>query len=269
LELRPDIGDSGMNAGAAHHQKIRDQFAQRIQTYETSARWMLAPELITAHRRAAGLAPREFSRAVDLCCGTGIVGRHLLDLGWLVEGLDLTPEMAAVAATHFPTRTGSVENMPFADGSFDLATLRQSLMLVDAQKTVQEVHRVLAPGGRFVLLHSVPFGDADDGAYSAVQKARHINIKSYLRAADLEDLLETNGLKVIHHDSLRVRESVDHWLNSAPELSTDLRGRIRDLIVQAPESYKNIRRVEIDNGELFEDWNWSIITAQKIYGRIS
>jgi len=247
-----------------HHRNLREQFAQRIQTYETSARWMLAPELIAAHKAAAGPAPAQANRAVDLCCGTGIVGRNLLSLGWNVTGLDLTPEMATVAAEHFPVRTGSVEKMPFAEGEFDLATLRQSLMLVDAEATVREVNRILVPDGRFILVHSVPFGAADDETYSAVQHTRHINMKTYFRANELETLLRDTGFKITAHQFLRVRESVDHWLNSAPELSPVLRAKTRALIAQAPASYREARRVQDVRGELFEDWNWSLITAQKL-----
>lgn len=246
-----------------HHENIRQQFAPRIATYETAARWMLSPELIAAQREMMGPAPKDQNRCLDLCCGTGIVGRNLLDLGWQVQGLDLTPEMVAVASRYFPAEVGSVESIPMADSSFDAATLRQSFMLVDGKKTMAEVARVLKPGGRFLLIQSVSFSEADDSVYEQVQRARHINLLTYYRAQDLVDLMSEFGFTDLTARTLVIRESVDHWLKSAPELGEDLRKKIRSLIADAPPEYKAQRNVQTVNGELFEDWNWLLLIGKK------
>ncbi|MGE3680382.1 MAG: class I SAM-dependent methyltransferase [Bdellovibrionales bacterium] len=246
-----------------HHSHIRDQFARRIETYERAANWMLSPELIDAHREAAGPAPQGQDLCLDLCCGTGIVGRNLLDLGWKVKGLDLTPEMGWVASQYFPVKIGSVEKMDIPDRSFNLATLRQSFMLVEGKKTLGEIHRILKPGGRFILIQSVAFSELDDPVYEKVQRARHINLLSYYRAIDLENALRENGFNVVGARMLRVRESVDHWLNSAPELQPELRASIRQLIAEASTEYKQVRNVQTVGKELFEDWNWMVLTGQK------
>ncbi len=253
MEMQPEV----------HHENIRNQFAQRILTYERAARWMLDEDLISAQRAAAGEAPAEANTCLDLCCGTGIVGRNLLNLGWKVRGLDLTPEMAWVASQHFPVKIGSVEEVPFPENSFDLATLRQSFMLVNGERTLREVHRILKPGGRFMLIQSIPFSEDDNDVYEQVQWARHINMLTYYRGQDLERVMMDNGFTIVDSQTLRVRESVDYWLNSAPELPVELRTRIRNLIAEAPEPYRRARGVEINGGELFEDWNWLILTGQK------
>lgn len=246
-----------------HHDNIRNQFAQRILTYERAARWMLDEDLIAGQRAAAGEAPAQANQCLDMCCGTGIVGRNLLNLGWKVRGLDLTPEMAWVASQYFPVKIGSVEEVPFEASSFDLVTLRQSFMLVDGQRTLREVHRILKPGGRFVLIQSIPFSEEDNEIYEKVQWARHINMLTYYRGQDLERAMMDAGFTIADSQTLRVRESVDHWLNSAPELAVDLKNKIRSLIADASDGYKHVRNVEINGGELFEDWNWLILTGQK------
>jgi ubiquinone/menaquinone biosynthesis C-methylase UbiE len=252
-----------MNLEGGHHDNVRNQFAQRILTYEHAANWMLSPDLIRAQRDVIGEAPTGGNLCLDLCCGTGIVGRNLLDLGWNVKGLDLTPEMGWVASQYYPVKVGSVEEIPFADASFDLAVLRQSFMLVDGARTLKEIHRILKPGGRFVLIQSTSFSDADDEVYSQVQWARHINQLTYYRTVDLENTLSAHGFTVTGCKQLRVRESVDHWLNSAPELAAELREKIRGLIRGAPDAYKKARQVEGENAELFEDWNWVLLTGTK------
>jgi hypothetical protein len=125
---------------------------------------------------------------------------------------------------------------------------------------------VLKPGGRFILIQSVSFSSADEEVYAQVQEARHINMLTYYRDTDLEKTLRDHGFKVVGNKMLRVKESVDHWLNSAPELVPELRERIRGLIAEAPEGYKEIRHVHTAGGELFEDWNWQILTGQKEEG---
>ncbi|MBX3020561.1 MAG: methyltransferase domain-containing protein [Bdellovibrionales bacterium] len=250
-------------SGDIHHDSIRQQFAQRIPTYERAATWMLSRDLIAAQREAAGPAPAGRDLCLDLCCGTGVVGRNLLDLGWKMRGLDLTPEMGYVASQYFPVRIGSVESIDSEPGVYDLATLRQSFMLVDGDKALSEIHRILKPGGRFILIQSVSFGAADDEVYSQVQWARHINQKTYYRQIDLENALRNHGFSIVGAKTLRIRESVDHWLNSAPELQPELRQHIRKLIADAPDAYKWARDVRETGGELFEDWNWLILTGQK------
>jgi len=246
-----------------HHLKIREQFAQRIQTYERAANWMLSPDLIQAQREVVGPVRAGRDQCLDLCCGTGIVGRNILDLGWKVKGLDLTPEMGFVASEYFPVKIGSIEHIDLPDNSYDLAILRQSFMLVDGRAALKEIHRVLKPGGRFVLVQSVSFSDQDDAVYRQVQEARHINMLTYYRAADLENVFREFGFRPSGQKTLRVTESVDHWLNSAPELAPELRSHIRGLIAGAPVGYKDVRRVHTVGDELFEDWNWLLLSGVK------
>jgi ubiquinone/menaquinone biosynthesis C-methylase UbiE len=252
-----------MNVEDPRHEMIRQQFAQRIQTYERAAAWMLSPALIEAQREVVGRPEGGRDLCLDLCCGTGIVGRNLTDLGWQVKGLDLTPEMGWVASQYFPVKIGSIEAIDYPDNTFDLAILRQSFMLVEGDRSLAEIYRIVKPGGRFVLIQSTSFSDEDDAVYTQVQGARHINQRTYYRAIDLENSLRKHGFSIADRKTLRVRESVDHWLNSAPELKPELRAHIRQLIAGAPEGYQRVRDVRSVGGELFEDWNWLLITGQK------
>ena len=48
---------------------------------------------------------------------------------------------------------GRAQALPFADGSFDTVACHLAFMLFDdVERVVAELHRVLAPGGRFVAL---------------------------------------------------------------------------------------------------------------------
>lgn len=106
----------------------------------------------------AALAPGE--RVLDVACGTGIVARlarEEVGAGGSVAGLDPNPGMLAVAreaaaGTGIEWHQASAESMPLADASFDVVLSQMGLQFVpDRAAAVDEVARVLAPGGRVAL----------------------------------------------------------------------------------------------------------------------
>jgi demethylmenaquinone methyltransferase/2-methoxy-6-polyprenyl-1,4-benzoquinol methylase len=97
---------------------------------------------------------------VDLACGTGDVSFALARRypQGTVCGIDLTPEMLhiAEARNRFPNVTlqlGDMHRLPFPSGSIDIVTgsyaLRNAPSLTVA---LQEIHRVLRPGGTAAFL---------------------------------------------------------------------------------------------------------------------
>jgi ubiquinone/menaquinone biosynthesis C-methylase UbiE len=244
-----------------HELNIINQFSIRIKTYNHAANWMLAPDLIKAHVDILGKT-NQTKKCLELCCGTGITGKALLDAGWDMTGIDLTKEMSAVANELFPALVGNVESMPFVDHCFDAAVIRQAYMLLNGPKALKEIHRILKPDGEFVLTQSVPFGPLDDEHYQKVQWARHIHMTKYYNTFELINELEENGFEVIEKTFLSVEESIDKWTSSAPELSNEIRTKIYDLIANAPEGYNKARNVHRRNDELFENWNWVLIKAR-------
>lgn len=98
-------------------------------------------------------------RAVDIGCGTGIYAVELAQRGAHVIGVDPSMEMLAVAREKFRRVgltglfvCGSVEALPFRFEGFDLALAVTSLCFVPhPDRAIEEVHRVLRPGGHLVL----------------------------------------------------------------------------------------------------------------------
>jgi len=95
-------------------------------------------------------------RILDIGCGEGQVSRRLAIPGVEVVGLDPTGSQVRSAYE----RGGSArflraraEALPCVDGQFDAAVLCLAIEHVEAFETaIGEVARVLAPGGRFLLL---------------------------------------------------------------------------------------------------------------------
>lgn len=104
----------------------------------------------------------EQDRALDIGCGGGAVVHRLLratrrEVGGvdhsataLVHTRRLCPD--AIASGRLRVYETSVEDMPFADGFFDVATAFETVYFwPDLHAGLTEVHRVLRPGGRLVI----------------------------------------------------------------------------------------------------------------------
>ena len=105
------------------------------------------------------LALQPGSRVLDVACGTGIVARmaapHMGATG-VVVGLDLHGGMLAVAREQEPTGVwvqGSATALPFATAAFDVVVCQQGVQFFpDRLAALQEMYRVLRPGGRVALV---------------------------------------------------------------------------------------------------------------------
>jgi SAM-dependent methyltransferase len=98
------------------------------------------------------LAPRPGERILDLGCGDGKLTQRIGALGATVIGVDSSPEMVAAArALGVKADIGSAEKLPYPDHVFEAVFSNAALHWVRGQdEMMDEVRRVLRPGGRFV-----------------------------------------------------------------------------------------------------------------------
>jgi ubiquinone/menaquinone biosynthesis C-methylase UbiE len=106
---------------------------------------------VVADARATGLPPG--ARVLDVGTGPGRVPRALaaVEPSWVVEGVDLSPQMISYAQERSPGvsfTVGDVAALPYPDASFDLivSSLSQHHWS-DVDGGMRDLRRVLRPGG--------------------------------------------------------------------------------------------------------------------------
>ncbi|MBC1237181.1 class I SAM-dependent methyltransferase [Nostoc sp. 2RC] len=105
-----------------------------------------------------GLIIDSGTQVLDLCCGSGQATQLLVKLSQNVTGLDASPFSLQRARQNVPSASyvqAFAEEMPFADNLFDVVHTSAALHEMEPQqlrKIINEVYRVLKPGGVFTLV---------------------------------------------------------------------------------------------------------------------
>ena len=99
-------------------------------------------------------------QVLDIACGTGNTALMARARGAVVTGLDQMPELLDIARKraaeagyrNIKWKEGDAENLPFADGSFDVVVSSGGLMFAaDQKKVANELARVTRRGGRVAI----------------------------------------------------------------------------------------------------------------------
>ena len=105
-------------------------------------------------------------RVLEVGCGAAQCARWLREQGAEAVGLDLSLaqlqhglRLDARGGTSTPVVQADAVDLPFADGSFDLACTAFGAVpfVADSARLMQQVARVLRPGGRWVFACNHPF----------------------------------------------------------------------------------------------------------------
>ncbi|WP_190090254.1 class I SAM-dependent methyltransferase [Streptomyces melanogenes] len=135
-------------------------------------------------------------RVADLGCGPGHITAHLDGLGLAAFGVDASPAMIELARQAYPGLSydvGSMAALDLADGVLDGVLSRWSIIHTPPQELpaiLAEFHRVLAPGGHFLIGFS-----ASEGPSHPTQVYDHTVAPAYRWSPDhLAAMLRTAGL---------------------------------------------------------------------------
>jgi demethylmenaquinone methyltransferase / 2-methoxy-6-polyprenyl-1,4-benzoquinol methylase len=136
---------------------VRSMFDRIAPVYDVMNRVMTAGLDVRWRRLAAASVVRAGDSVLDAACGTGDLAVADAKAGaGKVTGLDFSEQMLARARRKAPDLSfvrGDLLALPFADGTFDAATVGFGVRNVaDLPLALRELRRVLRPGGRLAVL---------------------------------------------------------------------------------------------------------------------
>lgn len=162
------------------------QFYEMIEKHRYQKEWHIPS--------AAGFGHAKDLRVLEVGCGLGTDGAQFAKAGANYTGTDLTDAAVDLARRRFELfelpgtfRIADAEHLDFADNSFDLVYSHGVVHHTpDTAGAVREIHRVLRPGGRAVIM-----------IYHRDSYNYRVNI-SLLRRAGVHLLRFEAGVKLVH-----------------------------------------------------------------------
>jgi ubiquinone/menaquinone biosynthesis C-methylase UbiE len=128
------------------------EFFERVEAHRYTKEWHIPA--------AADFAGARGLRVLEIGCGMGTDGAQFAQAGAHYTGIDLTEAAIELARKRFELsglegefRVADAENLDFADNSFDRVYSHGVLHHTpDTARAVAEIHRVLKPGGRAIVM---------------------------------------------------------------------------------------------------------------------
>ncbi len=197
-------------------------------------------------------APGE--RWLDAACGPGLVARGLAPHVGEVHGVDMTPAMVEVARREAAAEgignavfsVGDATALDFPEAAFDGAVTRFSLHHIPVPgRVVEELTRVVRPGGAVVLADHVASADADEAAWhEEIERLRDPSHWACLTPARLRALAERAGLALEHEQEIPISIDFEEWIarGSGGPGSADLIARALADRVPAPDVFRVVDR---------------------------
>lgn len=218
------------------------EFFERVEAHRYEKEWHIPA--------AADFTNTRGLRVLEIGCGMGTDGAQFAKAGAIYTGIDLTDAAVELARKRFQVsglpgefHVADAERLDFPDASFDLVYSHGVLHHTpDIEAAVREIHRVLKPGGRaMVMLYH-------RGSYNY-----RVGIR-VLRRAGSGLLKSETGIKLIN---LLTREPIDS-LREHAQLAKNGNSSADDFLSQSTDGAGNpLARVysRREARELFKDFS--------------
>ncbi len=218
----------------------QERYSRLANGYVTSSTHARGAEL---ERLVEIAQPQPHWLVLDVATGGGHTALRFAPRVARVIATDITPNMLRSARAHIARRgvenvafdMADAEDLPFADGMFDLVTCRIAPHhFPDASRFVREAARVLRGDGLLLVQdHLLPEDREAAGYIDAFERLRDPSHNRAFKASEWLAMAEDGGLEVDHTERVVKRHGFLAWAERqqcAPETVE----RLASLIEQAP-----------------------------------
>ncbi|MEO9139664.1 MAG: methyltransferase domain-containing protein [Jatrophihabitans sp.] len=214
-----------MTTGPLFGNRERAESFGRIAAAYDRARPSYPPALVHA------LLMSDPSNVLDVGCGTGKAARLFAERDVSVLGVEIDPDMAAVARTHgIDVEVSGFEDWDDRGRRFDLLISAQAWHWVDPARGAVRAAQVLEPAGTIALFWNLDhLTDRDDEVMDAVYAREAPELLKFRRSRtggrngreEIVDALRTAGFHHVVEASFpwRRRYTRDEWLDLLPTYS--------------------------------------------------
>ena len=210
---------------------MSDAWNTRAEAYRTSATHAAGADLDTV---VEWCNPHEGVKMLDVATGGGHVARRLREEGAEVVTTDAAPGMA-------PDVVCRAEDLPFADGSFDVVVTRIAAHhFDDLGRAVGEIARV---SNRVVVIEDTLYTSEE------VEEAEKLRDPTHVRSLSEEewrDLLVDAGLEVEQVQLFEKTHELEEWLartGCVGDEATRVRELLSELIVEGGRAWRDTKIV--------------------------
>jgi SAM-dependent methyltransferase len=183
------------------------------------------------HGFVAWCEPRAADRVLDVAGGPGALAAVLAGSVASVTVLDAAPGLLDYVPEGIERVEGRAEQLPFGAGEFDLVTCVNSLHhIARPARALDEMARVLAPGGRVVLEDFAPEPDARRARrWEEIERLRDPEHGRLLSQGEARAPLQAAGMHLDAEESWLRTSAVEPWLEVAG-VTGGAAARIREMI---------------------------------------
>jgi ubiquinone/menaquinone biosynthesis C-methylase UbiE len=240
----------------AHLERIRAQFGKMADVY---ARMRQTTDERSLNALVSLSGADAASRVLDVACGPGFLTMAFAARCRVAVGVDATEPFLAMARAeaeqrglgNVEFRSGNAEQLPFADGAFDLVACRAAFHhFARPERVLAEMVRVAAPRGAVLIADMLTSDDPAKADYH--NRMERLVDPSHARAltvTEFERLSAGAGMRSRFQTAVPIDMDVDEWLeHGGPDAATA--AQVRAMIAASLDTDRCGLNVRRENGVL-------------------